>query len=125
MSFRARRSYSWIGAPVAFAMAWLACASMARAQPELPVLAEILELNRKAINDYDNLNFDEARAELKEALVLCDKNALGNHPVRARTYVNLGVVLLAADAAHREVALAHFRRAFQIQPDVQLPARVA
>jgi len=63
MSFRARRSYSWIGAPVAFAMAWLACASMARAQPELPVLAQILELNRKAINDYDNLNFDEARAD--------------------------------------------------------------
>jgi tetratricopeptide (TPR) repeat protein len=125
MSFRARRLHPWIGAPVAAAMALLACASVALAQPEVPVLAQILDLNRKAINDYDNLNFDEARTELKEALALCDRNGLGTHPVRARTYVNLGVVLLAADAAHREVAIAHFKRAFQIQPDVQLPARVA
>jgi hypothetical protein len=125
MSFRARRLHSWIGAPVAVAMALLACASVALAQPEIPALSQVLELNRKAINDYDNLNFDEARAELKEALALCDRNGLGTHPVRARTYVNLGVVLLAADAAHREVAIAHFRRAFQIQPDVQLPARMA
>ncbi|HET6146332.1 MAG TPA: tetratricopeptide repeat protein [Polyangia bacterium] len=103
----------------------LMCASRARAQPENPVLAQVLELNRKALDDYDNLNFDEARAELKEALALCDRHALGHHPIRARTYVNLGVVLLAADAAHPEVAIAQFRRAFQIQPDVQLPVRFA
>jgi hypothetical protein len=129
MWLRAPRLYPSIGANIAMAMAVAAvlplAASSARAQPEPPAVAQVLELNRKALNDYDNLNFDEARAELKEALALCDRNGLGSHPARARTYVNLGVVLLAADAAHPEVAIAHFRRAFQIQADVQLLARVA
>jgi hypothetical protein len=125
MSYCALRSCLRICALVALVIGLPIGSPIARADTELPVLATILELNRKAINDYDNLNFDEARADLKEALALCDRNALGNHPVRARTYVNLGVVLLAADAAHPEVALAHFRRAFQIQPDVQLPVRLA
>src|SRR6266700_5101362 len=110
MSFRARRTNPWIGAPIAVAMVWLTCAAVVHAQPELPAIAQILELNRKAVNDYDNLNFDEARTELREALALCDRHNLGNHPVRARTYLTMGVVLLAADAAHREVAIAHFRR---------------
>ena len=129
MWLRAPHLHSRLGAYIAIAMAvamvLLIGASSARAQPEPPAVAQVLELNRKALNDYDNLNFDEARADLKEALALCDRNGLGNHPVRARTYVNLGVVLLAADAAHPEIALAHFRRAFQIQSDVQLPTRVA
>jgi len=127
MSLRAPRLHPWIGAYIATAVAMMVsvCASNAGAQPEVSVLAQVLELNRKALNDYDNLNFDEARAGLKEALALCDRHALGSHPVRARTYVSLGVVLLAADAAHPEVAIAHFRRALQIQPDVQLPVRVA
>src|SRR5690349_8874273 len=98
MSFRARRTNPWIGAPVALAMVWLTCATAAHAQ-EAPAVAQVLELNRKAVSDYENLNFDEARAELREALALCDRNNLGNHAVRARTYLTLGVVLLAADAA--------------------------
>jgi hypothetical protein len=127
MSFRAFRLNPWIGAYIAVAIAMTVslCASSARAQPETAMLAQVLELNRKALRDYDNLNFDEARAELKEALALCDRYALGNHPVRARTYVHLGVVLLAADAEHPEVAIANFRRALQIQADVQVPSRFA
>src|SRR5664279_1153306 len=125
MRVRTLSLYSWICAPVAVAMALMTSTPIARAESETPVLATIVALNRKAIDDYDNLNFDEARAELKEALALCDRNGLGNHPVRARTYVSLGVVLLAADAAHREVAIANFRRALQIQADVPLPARLA
>ena len=52
-------------------------------------------------------------------------NGLGSDPVRAQTYLNLGVVLLAADAQHRDVAVANLRRAIQIQPDIQLPERLA
>lgn len=88
-------------------------------------LAEITALNRKALDDYDNLNFDDAKNALKNALALCDKNGLGSDPVRAQTYLNLGVVLLAADAQHRDVAVANIRRAIQIHPDIRLPERVA
>ena len=38
-------------------------------------VAEIAELNRKALDDYDNLNFDEAKTALKNALALCDRTA--------------------------------------------------
>ena len=88
-------------------------------------VAEVNELNRKALDDYDNLNFDDAKAALKNALALCDKNGLGSDPVRAQTYLNLGVVLLTADAQHRDVAVANIRRAIQIQADIRLPERVA
>ena len=87
--------------------------------------ASVTELNRKALEAYDNLNFDDAKAALKEALALCDRNGLGSDPVRAQAYLNLGVVLLAADAQHRDVAVANFRRAIQIQADIHLPERVA
>src|SRR5581483_624867 len=63
--------------------------------------AEIAALNRKALDDYDNLNFDDAKAALKNALALCDRKGLGSDPVRAQTYLNLGVVLLASEAQHR------------------------
>ncbi len=86
---------------------------------------EVAELNRKALDDYDNLNFDDAKAVLKNALALCDKNGLGSDPVRAQTYLNLGVVLLAADAQHRDGAVANLRRAIQIQADIKLPERLA
>jgi hypothetical protein len=88
-------------------------------------VAEIDALNRKALDDYDNLNFDDAKTALKNALALCDKNGLGSAPVRAQSYLNLGVVLLAADAQHRDVAVANIRRAIQIQADIRLPERVA
>jgi hypothetical protein len=88
-------------------------------------IASVEQINRKALEDYDSLNFDEARSGLKTALALCDHSGLGSHPVRARTYLNMGVVLLAADAKHREVAVAHFRRAIQIEADIQPAKRVA
>jgi hypothetical protein len=88
-------------------------------------LGAVTELNRKALEAYDNLNFDDAKAALKNALALCDRNGLGRDPVRAQTYLNLGVVLLAADAQHRDVAVANLRRAIQIQADIKLPERLA
>jgi len=87
--------------------------------------AEVSELNRKALEAYDNLNFEDAKTALKNALALCDRNGLGSDPVRAQSYLNLGVVLLASDAQHRDVAVANLRRAIQIQPDIKLPERLA
>jgi hypothetical protein len=108
---------------IAIGLGWAPRVALAEADPSPG--AKVAELNRKALDDYDNLNFEEARGRLKAALILCDRNGLGDNPVRAQTYVNLGIVLLAADAQHREVAIAHFRRALQIQGDVRPAERVA
>jgi hypothetical protein len=112
-------------ASIAVAIALLAFARPARAEADASAVATIIAINRKALDDYDNLNFDEARSGLKAALALCDRKGLGSHPVRAQTYLNLGVVLLAADAKHRGVAVAQFRRALQIQADVRPAKRIA
>ncbi len=111
-------------APTAVVYAQGDAAEKGQAAPE-DAVASVVELNRKALAEYDNLNFDEAKNQLKSALALCDRNGLGNHPVRAQTYLSLGVVLMAADAQHRDVAVAQFRRAIQIQPDIRLSERVA
>ena len=100
-------------------------AATATPADQAAAVAQIAELNRKALEAYDNLNFDEAKTALKNALALCDRNGLGTDPVRAQSYLNLGVVLLASDAQHRDVAVANLRRAIQIRPDIKLPERLA
>ena len=112
-------------AVVVAAVALMAAPHPARSQGDPDAVAAVTEINRKALDDYDNLNFDEARNGLKEGLALCERRGLGSHPIRAQTYLNLGIVLLAADAQHREIAVAHFRRALEIQPDIRLPERIA
>lgn len=107
------------------AIALLMPVHAARAEDQAAVLATITNLNRKALDDYDNLNFDDARRALEAALALCDHNGLDDHPLRAQTYLNMGVVMLAADAQHPDVAAAHFRHALQIQADIRPPERVA
>lgn len=117
-------------APVTIAIALIASARAASAQdgqaaPNPKVFATVVAINRKALDDYDNLNFEEAHTALQSALALCAGNGLGHHPVRAQTYLNLGVVLLAADAKHPDIAVAQFRRALQIQSDIRPAERVA
>jgi hypothetical protein len=87
-------------------------------------VARISKLNKKAVNEYDNLNFEEARKILKEALDLCRQHGLDKHPVAARTYVNLGVVTLTG-LKQRDAAVKLFRKALEIQPDVKLSKSLA
>jgi hypothetical protein len=81
-------------------------------------IAKITKLNKKAIEEYENLNFEEARKILKEALDLCTAAGLDKHPIKARTHVHLGIVILSG-FKQREVAIKQFRRALDIQPDIK------
>jgi hypothetical protein len=90
-----------------------------RAMAEDPeAIAKITKLNKKAIEEYENLNFEEARKILKEALDLCTASGLDRHPIKARTHVHLGIVILSG-FKQREVAIKQFRRALDIQPDIK------
>jgi hypothetical protein len=81
-------------------------------------------LNRKAIEEYQNLNFDEAQRLLREALTLASNAGLSQHPIRARTYVTLGIVTLGG-LKQREAAIDLFRMALQIQPEIKLSRGLA
>jgi hypothetical protein len=89
-----------------------------------PAIGKITLLNRKAMEEYQKLNFDEAQRLLDQALDMAASSGLSQHPVRARTYVTLGVVTLGG-LKRRDVALRLFKKALQIQPEIQLPKDLA
>ena len=91
---------------------------------ENAAIGKIALLNRQAIEEYRKLNFDEAQRLLDQALDLAASAGLTQHPIRARTYVTLGVVS-AGGLKRRDVAVRLFRKALQIQPEVMLSPELA
>jgi hypothetical protein len=89
------------------------------------VLDSITKLNKKALEQYDNLNFDEAQETLISALELCTTSGLDDHPIKARTLLHLGVVVLAGGPLQRGEAMKQFQKALAVQPDIVLTDRVA
>src|SRR5579859_245045 len=70
----------------------LAFSSTARAQD---VLKQCERLNKKAMEDYDALEFDSARQTLLSAIAKLRDAGQDETPTAARIYVNLGVVYIA------------------------------
>jgi hypothetical protein len=101
-----------IGLPVAVARA-------DESEESNPSAGKVAVLNRKAMEEYQNLNFEEARRLLEEALDLAARSGLSQHPIRARTFLNLGIVTMVG-LRDRDAAVRHFRRALEIDPDIKL-----
>lgn len=103
--------------------ALLAVPLAAQAQSE-DAVEKVTKMNKKAVEEYENLNFEESRKILKEALDFCSQNGLDKHPVKARTHIHLGIVIMAG-FKQREVAIKQFRKALEIQPDIKLTKSLA
>jgi hypothetical protein len=105
--------------------ATLVIPQMARAQgDDAAAVEKVTKLNKKAVEEYENLNFEEARKILKDALDICTQAGLDNHPIKARTHVHLGVVILAG-FHQRDLAVKQFKKALEIQPDIKLTKSLA
>jgi hypothetical protein len=94
------------------------------AAPDQAAVDKVAKLNKKAVDEYENLNFDESRKLLQNALDLCAQSGLDKHDVTARTYVHLGVVSFAGFKQKAD-AIKFFRRALAIQPDIKLDKSLA
>jgi hypothetical protein len=92
---------------------------------EAAAIEAITKLNKRALDEYENLNFDQAKKTLNEALDLCAKNGLGDHPITARTHIHLGVVTLGGSTTGREEAIRQFQKALAIEPEIKLTSQVA
>jgi hypothetical protein len=79
----------------------------------------LVQMNKKALEDYDTLEWDAAKRTLLEALVAGKKAGLENHPVMARTYVHLGAVYIMG-FKDRQKGLQSFARALEIDPSIKL-----
>src|SRR5437870_6462182 len=70
---------------------------VARAQAQAADQAavdKLIAMNKKALEDYDTLEWESAKRTLLEALVTGKKAGLDSHPIIARTYVHLGAVYI-------------------------------
>lgn len=80
---------------------------------------KLVQMNKKALGDYDTLEWDSAKRTLLDALVAGKKAGLDNHPVMARTYIHLAAVYLTG-FKDRAKAMQSFARALEIDPTIQL-----
>jgi hypothetical protein len=82
------------------------------------VLQQVTELNKKAVEAYENLDMDEAAKFLQQALQVCAKEGLNTHKAKARTHIHLGIVMVAG-LKQRERGIQQFRRALEIDPTIR------
>jgi hypothetical protein len=111
------------GLSFALALAVCAYASQAFAQDQAAI-DKLVQMNKKALDDYDTLEWDAAKKTLLDALVAGKKAGLDNHPVMARTYVHLGAVYITG-FKNRDKAIQSFSRALEIDPGIQLSKGIA
>ena len=103
----------------------VSAAGLVRAQNDdnNPAIEKITQLNKKALDAYNDLEFEEARKLLKQALDMCTSAGLDKHPVAARTHIHMGVVLIAAK--QQDLGIKQFKKALELEPEIQVTKALA
>jgi hypothetical protein len=83
------------------------------------IVNQIVELNKKALVLYGNLDVAGAAEALEQALALCNGADLANRPAAARTHLHLGLVYVSG-LNKREEGLAEFKHALAIDPRIKI-----
>jgi len=83
--------------------------------------ADIEDLNKKALEAFDGLNFDQAKSLLDQALTKGDLGGLDHDPSYARSHLFMGMLQIAG-FQQRDDAIEHFKTALKITPDIAAPA---
>ncbi len=103
---------------VAGVVASLLVPAVARAQ-NTPAVEKLIQMNKKALDDYETLEWDSAKRTLLQALVFGKKSNLETHPMMARTYVHLGAVYIVG-FKDKQKGLQSFQRAVEIDPTIHI-----
>jgi hypothetical protein len=94
-------------------------ASAANPPGDPAAVAKVTNLNKKALDAYNQQDYETARDLLKQALELCESAGLDQHPITARTHIHFGAVAIVG-FKQREVGIKQFKKALEIQPDIKL-----
>jgi hypothetical protein len=86
-------------------------------EPE--AVQRVVELNKRALAAYANLDVEEAAKLLKQALEVCGTQQLDKHPVAARTHVHLGVIYVVG-LKQRDQGMEEFKKALRIDPMIRV-----
>jgi hypothetical protein len=84
-----------------------------------PAVEKLIQMNKKALEDYDSLEWDTAKRTLLQALVFAKKSGLDTHPMMARTYIHLGAIYIVG-FKDRQKGLQSFQRALEIDPGIHI-----
>jgi hypothetical protein len=82
-------------------------------------LNKIVDLNKKAMQAFDQLDMETAAKLLKQAIELCNLEGPERHAVAARSHLHLGVVYVRG-LKLRNRGLTEFRRAIAIEPNIKI-----
>lgn len=91
---------------------------------ETTALNKIVEMNKKALRTYEELDMETAVKFLKQAIELCNLEGLDRHRAAARSHIHLGVVYVSG-LKLREQGLSEFRRALGIDPAIRVTKSVS
>jgi hypothetical protein len=103
----------------------LSSGSVAHAQDDnTDAIAKATQLNKDAIAAYQAHKTDDAKRLLKQALDLCDASGLDQHPIKARTLVHFGMVLIGG-SKQRDLGIKQFKKAMALEPEIGLTKSIA
>ena len=85
---------------------------------------QVARMNKKALDDYDSLEFESSRRTLVDAVAMLRSNGLDETPLAAKTYMNLGLVYLAG-FKDKNRGVQQFVNALKIKADLKLDPNVA
>ena len=94
----------------------VAVSSTARAED---VEKQVQKMNKRAMDDYDSLEFESSRRTLLDAVQMLRANGLDDTPPAARTYANLAIVYING-FKDRNRGVHEFVNALRIKPDLTL-----
>src|SRR5688572_32056868 len=83
------RSFRWL---LIAALVGVALPSLVQAQD---IEKQVTRMNKRAMEDYDALEFESARKTLIDAVAMLRANGLDDTTLAAKTYVNLGILYIA------------------------------
>jgi hypothetical protein len=84
-----------------------------------PAVEKLIQMNKKALEDYETLEWDTAKRTLLQALVFAKKSNIESHTMMARTYVHLGAIYVVG-FKDKQKGLQSFARALEIDPSIRI-----
>ncbi|HEY0707440.1 MAG TPA: tetratricopeptide repeat protein [Polyangia bacterium] len=87
-------------------------------------LADVVELNKKALASLNVGQPDAAMTHLLAAARIAETKGLGNHDIMARTQIHLGICAIQG-LGDRQRGLEHFARALAIRPQIKLTPQLS
>ena len=125
LGFAATAASIFLGALTGgFAMCLIVALPRPAFADEAEAIAKVKDLNKKAVDAYENLELEDARKFLMQALEMCAAEGLNRHAIKATTHLNLGVVLVGG-LKQRDAGIKQFRRALEIDPHMKVPKRLS